>query len=233
MNLPIVVLAGGLGTRLHPVTKYIPKSLVPIHGYPFIYWQLRLLKSQDCTEVMLCVGHLGDAIRDYVGNGHKFGLKISYCLDGSENIGTGGALAKAFKILQSNAAVIYGDSYLLADFKNLEEEFNDSKKFGLMSVYQNRNKYIQSNVRIADSEVVEYTKQVSMENLEFIDYGLNFFNRQVFEIFNYGANWDLTALITELIQIKSLRAYEVQEEFYEVGSRQGIKNFENYLKGKI
>src|SRR5262249_4931146 len=105
--LPVVILAGGLGTRLHPLTERIPKSLLPVAGRPFIYHQLELLREQGVARVVLCVGHLGGQIRDAVGDGRRFGVAVEYSFDGGQLLGTGGALREALPLLGSAFFMLY------------------------------------------------------------------------------------------------------------------------------
>ena len=97
--LPVAILAGGLATRLRPMTDRVPKSLLRIAGRPFIFHQLELLKNQGVDRVVLCVGHLGDQVKAAVGDGRALGLAINYSFDGGELLGTGGALKRALPLL--------------------------------------------------------------------------------------------------------------------------------------
>ena len=109
---PVAILSGGLATRLRPVTEQMPKALLEVAGEPFVAHQLRLLKREGITRVVLCVGHLGDKIRDAIGDGRRFGLEVSYSFDGDTLLGTGGALRQALPLLGKCFFVLYGDSYL-------------------------------------------------------------------------------------------------------------------------
>ncbi|MBU4573591.1 MAG: NTP transferase domain-containing protein, partial [Proteobacteria bacterium] len=93
------VIAGGLGTRLGALTKDIPKPLVPVAGRPFLEHQLGLLKAGGVDKVVLCIGHLGEQIQAFVGDGSRWGLEVAYSLDGSTLLGTGGSLKKAAPLL--------------------------------------------------------------------------------------------------------------------------------------
>src|SRR5260370_3888064 len=93
-RLPVVILAGGLATRLRPITERIPKSLVEVAGKPFLAHQLALLRSNQITEVILCIGYLGEMIEQTFGDGSDHGLTIRYSYDGPELLGTGGAIRK-------------------------------------------------------------------------------------------------------------------------------------------
>ncbi len=90
MTLPIAILAGGLATRLRPMTETIPKALVEVAGKPFICRQLDYLQAQGIQQVVLCIGYLGEMIQSVVGDGSKFGLDVLYSPDGPVLLGTGG-----------------------------------------------------------------------------------------------------------------------------------------------
>src|SRR4029077_17876732 len=122
-DLPVAILAGGLATRLRPITEKIPKLLVEIAGEPFFSHQIRLLKKAGLTHLVLCVGHLGEMIVDRYGDGTKFGIRIDYSFDGPKLLGTGGALIQALPKLGESFYVLYGDSYLPVDYRKVGEHF--------------------------------------------------------------------------------------------------------------
>src|SRR5512145_576443 len=126
--LPVAILAGGLATRLRPITEKIPKSLVEVNGEPFLAHQLRLLHRSGVRRVVMCVGFLGEAIEAYAGTGAAFGLELSYSYDGSSLRGTGGAVANAISVLGDSFFVLYGDSYLPCDYRAVERAFLSSGK---------------------------------------------------------------------------------------------------------
>ena len=110
---PIAILAGGVASRMRPRTDRIPKALLDVAGRPFIAHQLALLRDQDVTDVVLCVGHFGDRrSRTYVGDGRAWGVRVRYSEDGPALLGTGGALRQALPLLGETFFVMYGDSYL-------------------------------------------------------------------------------------------------------------------------
>ena len=117
MTLPVAILAGGLATRLRPITEKIPKSLVDVAGEPFIVRQLDYLFRQRVRDVVLCIGYLGEMIEAVVGDGSRFGLRVSYSIDGPILLGTGGALRRAAPLLGEAFFVLYGDSYLPVDYR--------------------------------------------------------------------------------------------------------------------
>jgi NDP-sugar pyrophosphorylase family protein len=227
--LPVAILCGGLATRLRPVTATIPKSLIPVHGEPFLAHQLRLLDSAGFDRVVLCVGFLGEQIRDFAGDRFGHGLEISYSFDGPELLGTAGAIARAFPHLDSSFFVLYGDSYLPCDYRKVEGDFQRSAKSGLMTVYRNEGKYDSSNVEFANGQILRYDKKNKTPQMRYIDYGLGVFDKSAFAGLPGDEPSDLAGVYRRLLEGNDLAASEVEDRFYEIGSLEGIRDLENYL----
>ena len=143
---PVILLAGGMATRLQPLTEKTPKALIKINGQPFISHQLRLLKKNNINRVVICTGYLGEQIRDYVGDGAHYELAVNYVDDGAQLLGTGGAIVKALPYLEKNFFVLYGDSYLLCDYEAIQHRFINSQKLVLMTVFKNDGLWDVSNI---------------------------------------------------------------------------------------
>jgi|SRR5579872_2302769 len=228
----IVVLAGGKATRLYPLTKDIPKSLIPINGIPFIVHQIQLFKKNNISEIVLCVGTFSDKIMEYLGDGSKFGVSIKYSIeDPSRLLGTLGALKKAYDLLDEHFFVIWGDSYLETDFDKVLEAFLKSGKIGLMTAYKNENKIEPSNMSVRDNMVIGYNKKQNRD-FEYVDYGLSIFKKNALNFFPEGQNLDLSELNTKLISLNQLAAFVVSDRYYEVGSFQGINDLQDHLQHK-
>jgi N-acetyl-alpha-D-muramate 1-phosphate uridylyltransferase len=229
--LPVAILAGGLATRLRPLTEKIPKSLIEINGEPFLWHQLRLLRSQGIDRVVLCAGYLGELLREYAGDGRAFGLRIHYSFDGPVPLGTAGALKQALPLLDGNFFVLYGDSYLPCDWRAVEESFRVSGKAGLMTVHRNEGRYDTSNVEFVEGRIVAYNKKLRTPRMRYIDYGLGVLQKTALDRVPVGQPWDLAVLYEQLLAEGELAAYEVPARFYEIGSRSGIQEFSSYLTG--
>src|ERR1700680_2157820 len=121
--LPVAILAGGLATRLRPLTEALPKALVEINGEPFLAHQLRLLSRSGIDRVVLCAAYRGEQIREYAGDGRAFGLRVEYSFDGPQQLGTAGAIRRALPLLGDKFFVLYGDSYLPCDYAAIERTF--------------------------------------------------------------------------------------------------------------
>lgn len=226
---PVAILAGGLATRLRPLTERVPKSLLEVNGEPFVAHQLRLLKQHGITNVVMCVGFLGEMIEEYVQDGRRFGVSVRYSYDGKEPLGTGGALRKALPMLPTPFLVLYGDSYLTCDYVAVQGAFDRSGKPGLMTVYANHGAYDHSNVEFSGGRIVVYDKKTATPRMQHIDYGLGIFSPEVLARYPEGQTLDLAGIYQDLLAAGELAAYEVTERFYEIGSFSGLQELGEYL----
>jgi len=228
-NIPVAILAGGLATRLRPITEKIPKSLVPVAGRPFLAHQLEMLHARGIRRVVLCIGFLGEMIQKEFGN-EAFGIKLDYSFDGPKLLGTGGAVKRALPNLADEFFILYGDSYLPLAYAPVAESFHRSGKLGLMTVYHNQGKYDTSNVVFRDGEIVVYDKKAKLPEMHHIDYGLSMFKSSVFDAYAADQIFDLAEVMGRLVREKQLAGYEVPERFYEMGSPAGLAELENLLQ---
>ena len=228
--LPIVLLAGGLGTRIKKVTGNLPKSMVPVNGKPFIYWQLNLLRDSGYQDFVLCVSHGAEHLREYLGDGHKFGINVRYSYDGDRQLGTGGAILNATQLLGENFAVLYGDSYLPVDFKEIEIAFLKMKCKALMTVFKNSGEYGESNIEFSNGRILRYSKSQGNQLMEHIDYGLTYFSANAFSNHSIGSALDLSYIIEELVAKDEISGFEVFQRFYEVGSISGLEDFSELIQ---
>lgn len=225
----LVLLSGGLATRLQPISLSIPKALIDINGKPFIEYQLAFLKKEGITDVVICVGYLGEKIEKFVGDGKKFGINVKYSYDGDKLLGTAGAIKKALPLLSDTFFVMYGDSYLPIDFKKVSDFFESDNKQALMTVMKNNNKWDKSNVVFDGGKIIKYDKNNITPEMEFIDYGLGIFNKKYFEELRENEIFDLANLYEHLVEKKEILGYEIKERFYEIGSFNGIEEFKKYI----
>ena len=228
-QIPVAILAGGLATRLRPITEKIPKSLVPVAGKPFLAHQLELLRSRGIRRAVLCIGYLGEMIQRDFGDGKNFGVQLDYSFDGPKLLGTGGAIKRALPKLGEEFFALYGDSYLPLDFAPVAEFFHRSGKSGLMTVYRNEGRYDTSNVVFRNGEVVVYDKKAKLPGMRHIDYGLSMFKSSVFDAYAANQVFDLAEVMGKLVREKQLAGYEVPERFYEMGSPAGLAELEELL----
>lgn len=224
-----VILAGGLATRMRPATISTPKSMLAVCGRPFVDWQLERLAACGYREVVMCVGHLGDAIRAHVGDGARYGLTLRWSDEGEARLGTAGALRQAIDLLPSTFLVTYGDSYLPFDY-SLPLRVLDANDDcdGVMSVFQNEGRWDRSNVETDGTWVLRYDKGTDDPAFTAIDYGAIALRRSVVERLPLGPS-GLDAVQNELAADRRLRAVAAAERFYEIGSPEGLFALEHAL----
>lgn len=235
--LQCVILAGGLGTRMRPMTETMPKALVPVLGVPFADWQLRHLAGQGVHRVVYSIGYRGEMLREHVGDGSRFGLSVSWVDEGPNLRGTGGALRLALEqgVLDEAFFVLYGDSYLPVSMAGVERDWRASGAPALMTVMRNEGQWDASNAVFSGGQVVLYDKsrpEPWRPRMRWIDYGLSILTRQVIaDGLEPGAQADLADLLRELSRTGRLAGVEVAERFYEAGSAEGLSDLESFLSG--
>lgn len=228
-SLPVAILAGGLATRMHPVTQTIPKSLIEVAGRPFIDHQLHQLRAQRIKNVVLCVGYLGEMIEAHIGNGSRFGLSVRYSFDGKELLGTGGALRRALPLLGDDFFVLYGDSYLEIDYAAVQAAYRASAKPALMTVFRNEGQWDTSNVLFDGARIVRYDKRHPTADMKYIDYGLGIVSRDLLKHRGNEA-FDLADVYAGLVGEGQLAGFEATKRFYEIGTPSGLALTESHLK---
>jgi len=229
-STPVAILAGGLATRLRPITEKIPKSLVSVAGEPFLAHQLRLLHARGVRRAVLCVGYLGEMIERDFGDGAAFGIELRYSFDGPTLLGTGGALRQALPLLGEEFFVLYGDSYLPIDYAAVLADFHASGQPGLMTVFRNEGAWDTSNVQFEHGRIVRYDKRERTPAMQHIDYGLGVFRAAVFAERAAGEASDLAEVQRGLVAKGALAGHEVFQRFYEIGSHAGLAELETLVR---
>jgi MurNAc alpha-1-phosphate uridylyltransferase len=224
-----VILAGGLGTRMRPMTDACPKTLLPVCGRPFAYHQLRWLAAQGVDDVIYSIGHQGQKIRRFWESATQPVRSIRYVNEGEKLRGTGGALRLAAEqgVLDESFLVIYGDSFLPVEFAPIWQAFQSSGMPALMTVLRNEGRWDRSNVIYENGRLVLYDKQAD-PRMQYIDYGLSGFRRELFD--HTPKVFDLAMLFHDLSLQGELAGFEVEQRFYEIGSPEGLYDLEQYLE---
>ena len=230
-DMQIVILAGGLATRLGKIARNTPKSLLKIKGKPFIEYQIEQIKRQDIKDVVICTGHLGEQIQRYLGDGQRYGVNIKYSHE-TTPLGTAGALKKTEKLLESVFITLYGDSYLFLDFSRIYAYFLARDRLAMMTVYKNHDRHDKSNTSISGGLVTGYSKNGRSGDMVYIDYGAHVFRKKVLGLVPENRYFSLEELFPLLVSQKQLLAYEARVRFYEIGSLAGVAGFNDYIRGR-
>ncbi len=228
-----VILAGGLGTRLMPRTESIPKVMLSVNGQPFIVHLLRLLKQNGIHEIVLCIGYLGEQVKEYLGNGSKWGLKIAYSEEKGQLLGTGGALKQACSLLNEHFLVVNGDTYLPILYNEVEESFLRRDKKALMVVYDNgEDTGVKNNVALnGDLMVLRHDKEKPDPELKYVEAGVLALAREVLDIIPGDCSVSLEeGLYPALIKQRNLEAFATRQRFFDIGTSEHLRVFESFLR---
>lgn len=226
-----VILAGGLGTRLWPVTQAVPKPMVPVAGVPYLEHQLRRLAEQSISNVVLLTGYLGEQIEEYFGDGRRLGLRLRYLREPSP-LGTGGALREARAALEDQFLVIYGDSYLPIDYVAVYRQLEGSSALGLLVVYDNRggDTSVRNNVDVDGSATVVRYEKDSPDALRYVEAGVLAFRKPALDLIpSQGAVSLEKEVFPQLIARRNLIAHVTRQRFYDIGTPDRLQAIERLL----
>lgn len=227
--VPVALLAGGMATRLRPITETIPKAMVEVAGRPFIDHQLDLLHRNGIRRVVMCLGYRGQQLEQHVGDGAARGMEIRYAYDGDELMGTGGAIRRALPLLGDVFWVMYGDSYMDIDYAAVLDHFGRSGADALMTVLRNGNRWDTSNVVFRDGKLLRYDKKNRTPDMDYIDYGVALLRRGAAGRIPTDRPFDLAELYTSLVTEGRMVGYEVTNRFYEIGTPAALEEAARYL----
>lgn len=229
--MQLVILCGGLATRLRPLTEKIPKSMIIFKNKPFLWYQLELVKKHQIYDIVLCVGYLSNQIKNYFKKGKELGINIEYSEE-KEPLGTAGALKNAEPLLDNEFFIMNGDSYLKFDYNKIFNYFKMRNKLALMVVYHNYNKFDISNVSVDNDLIKSYNRKIQTSDMTYIDAGLYVFKKEVLKLIPSNTKIMLDDIFVKLIKQKQLLGYETYQRFYEIGSVNGLKELKKFLEEK-
>jgi len=227
----MVIFCGGRATRLGNLTIDTPKSLIKIEGKPFLEYQIEILKKQSIKDVILCVGYLSEKIIEHMGDGKKFGVNIRYSYDDKKPLGPIGALKNAEPLLDNVFFIMYGDSYLFADFKKIYSYFLKHDDLALMVTYKNFDKYDTSNLVIKNGRIFAYGKENKTKDMIYIDYGTSILRKKVLALIPKDTYYSMVPFCSDLIKRKQLLAFEAKKRFYHIGTPEALEEFNDYIRG--
>lgn len=231
-KVPAALLAGGLATRLRPVTQTVPKALVELAGKPFIDHQLALLRRNGTRRAVLCLGHLGEQVEAHLGDGSRYDMQLRYSYDGPTLLGTGGAIRRAASMLGDVFWVMYADSYMDIDYRAVLSDFAQRNLLGMMTVLRNDNRWDKSNVVFRDGKLVHYDKRRQTPDMQYIDYGVALLRRPAIERIPEGEAFDLADLYSRLVAEGQMAGHEVHNRFYEIGTPASLEEARKYLESR-
>jgi NDP-sugar pyrophosphorylase family protein len=226
--MQVVIVAGGLGTRLGSLTADCPKVLLPVAGRPFLDIVLDQLVEQGVASVHLCLGHYADRVIEYLHS--RSGCPEVTVSTEPTALGTAGCLQHALPWLDRRFTVLLGDTYTPVSYADIMRAHARSTQPALMVVLRNRDALETSNVVVRDGRVVTYNKQATPGTYEYVDYGVAVFERVLIEALPTRRFVDLSEIFGPLIAAGQLAAHEVAARFWEIGSYRGYAELDTYIR---
>jgi NDP-sugar pyrophosphorylase family protein len=253
-----VILAGGAGTRLYPLTADVPKPMILINGKPFLLYLVEYLRGYGIKDFVFCTGYLPEKFSEFFGNGEKFGVKIDYSVE-KEFLGTGGALKLAEPFLGDDFLVLNGDTYLPIDYSQLYKEFKRMNKLAMLVAYDNRENAAEANTAVAQGLVTAYNKREPLKKgdqphplnpplhrrwiggnpnevregvrFDYVDAGAYVFKREILSLIAKNTFVALEAdIYPELIKTKELAAFVTNQRYYDMGTPERLELVKQVLK---
>lgn len=221
------ILAGGLGTRLKPLTLNIPKPMVPVHQKPFLEYIVRWVARSGSKRFLLLVGYLGEQIEEYFGDGGKWGVELQYSYE-STPMGTAGALKQAERLLEERFLLLNGDTFLPIDYASFASDFIQSDCEALVAAYQGPDLSSLYNLSVspAEKKVTHYSKSTT-QGMTHVDAGVYGFKKKTLLRIPPGKPFSLeNEILPELIREQALKAHPVFERYYDIGTPERLEIFE-------
>jgi len=224
-----VILAGGRGTRLRPITDRVPKPMIPFHGKPFLEYLIEMLRQQGFQRILLLLGYLPDAIRDYFGDGSRWGVEIGYSVS-PEADETGRRIKLAASKIDPIFLLMYCDNYWPIRIDAMLHMFDQAEVPGLITVYENSDGYSRDNVRIDSNGLVSlYDKSRTAPGLSGVDIGFMIMKREVLGLLPDGNVSFEKEVLPPLVAANRLAAYVTGHRYYSVGTHERLPLTEEFL----
>ena len=224
-----VILAGGRGSRLRPLTDIRPKPMIEIQGRPFLEYQVEQLRDQGFDRVLVLLGYLPDVVQRHFGDGRRWGVKMTYSVSAAENE-TGRRLKIAQSLLDPCFLLLYCDNYWPMRFDRMWEHFRGANVSAMITVYANKDGYTTNGVRVGPDGLIElYDKRRTAPGLQGVDISYALLQRADIEALPDENRLLEEMLYPRLAEQRQLLAYVSDHRYYSIGSVARLPLTETFL----
>jgi len=235
-NAQVVFNAGGLGTRLWPLTYYITKAMVPVLGKPFVQYQMEVLKKQGFNRFLMCTGYRHNQIRDFFGNGNRFGVSIQYSEE-SESLGTAGSLKNAENLLDDEFLLISADIFMNIDFSLLIKNHNTNNPIATMALIQKQDPSQWGVVLMnGKSQIIRFVEKPTEFIGNMTNTSIVFLNKGIMNYIPSGKFFSLERdVYPKLVNEQKINGFVVNDAYHiDIGVPERHSQFNNdVLAGKV
>lgn len=226
-----IILAGGQGMRLRPMTIHTPKPMIPFWGKPFLEYLIELLKANGIEEVILLVGYLHEQIEEYFGNGEKFGTFIKYSYSPEES-DTGTRLRNAYPLTDQTFLLCYGDNYWPLRLPELTQYYKSMGRKALVTVYHNRDKATKDNIQVEEGLVKTYDRTRKNKHLNGVDIGFFILDKHALDPMPAGNFSFEEVIVPRLIDQNELAGFLTEHKYYGLSTPDRIPVIQDYFRSK-
>jgi len=233
-----VILAGGQGKRLRPFTLKNTKPMIPINGRPFLEYLIETLKENGIKEVVILIGYLGEKIKEYFGDGSRFGLRIKYSYtplqdENGEEQESGIRMENAENLLDDKFLLMYCDNYWPLQLERLEKFYNEKGADVLVTVYSNKDNFTKNNILVDEKGfVVKYDRSREEKNLNGVDIGFFIIDKKVLKMLPKENSHFERDILPKLVSQRQLSGYLTDHRYYSISTPERVKLTEKFLSPK-
>ena len=207
--------------------------MLTFNDKPFLYYIVNLLSKQDIKDIVLCIGYLGEKVKDFFGDGKKLGVSIKYSVESRQLLGTGGALRHAHHLMEEYFLVLNGDTYLPVNYPEVEQEHRKLGRKAMMVVYTNEmNTGVKHNVALgSDQMVIGYDKEGTAPDLKYAEAGAVILQREALDFIPEGEKISFEdGIYQPLIAQREMAAHITGQQFYDIGTPEQQQIFKDFLE---
>jgi D-glycero-D-manno-heptose 1,7-bisphosphate phosphatase len=227
-----VILAGGRGTRMRPITNDRPKPMVPVLGRPFLEYQIEQLRDEGFERVLLLLGYLPDVVMDHFGDGRRWGIKIEYAVTEPDDLTTR-RVAHARDLIDPCFLLLYCDNYWPMKMSRLWQRFRQVGKPALITVYSNKDSYSRGCVRVSeDGDVEIFDRTRAAPRLQGVEISYAILTDLALDFLPEHQMLLEEAIYTPLAEQGRLAAYVSDHRYYSVGSLNRLPDTEEFMRRK-
>ena len=225
-----VILAGGQGLRLRPLTNTIPKPMVPIRGRPFLEYLIERLRENGITDVVLLTGYMADKISGYFGDGSRLGINIRYSVGAVED-DTGTRIRNASEFLRERFLLLYCDNYWPLDLEALDAFHRAQGGLATMTVWRNSGRMRKNNVRVdGEGFVTGYDRKRRAPDLNGLDIGFFVLEKRSLDPLPPDNFSFEDVVLPRLIAGRRLAGFMTDHRYYSIGSPDRLPETEEFLR---